>query len=107
MGANPMRGEVALTLNGTSQVMRLSLGALIDLETALGADSLMDLVARFERADFTARDVLAVLVAGLRGGGWQGDETELTNAVIDGGPIAAVRAAAELLVLSFGTAPQG
>ena len=101
---NPMRGEVSVTIDQVPHVLRLNLGALIELETALGAENLMDLVARFERARFTSRDILAVLLAGLRGGGWQGDAQDLSIAVIEGGPIGAAQAAARLLVLSFGTA---
>jgi predicted secreted protein len=40
---------------------------------AAGAGSLADLVARFEGDALRARDVLALVAAGLRGGGWPGD----------------------------------
>ncbi|MBF9036033.1 gene transfer agent family protein [Rhodobacterales bacterium HKCCE2091] len=101
--ANPHAGEVALTVDGTRRVARLTLGALAELEARLGAESLADLVARFEGDALRARDVLELVAAGLRGGGWPGDVRDLVSADIEGGPLAAARAAAELLVLAFRT----
>lgn len=99
--ANPHAGEVAVTLDGRHHVAKLTLGALAELESALGAGSLMDLVGRMESGAFSTRDVLAVLVAGLRGGGWQGEAADLRTVDIAGGPIAAARVAAELVVRAF------
>ena len=99
--ANPWRGEVALTLDGERHRMRLTLGALAELEAGLESGSLVDLVQRFEDGRYSTRDVLALIVAGLRGGGWQGDARALMTAEIEGGPMAAARAAAELLARAF------
>lgn len=100
-GANPWAGEVALVIDGQRRVMRLTLGALAELEAALEAGSLVELVRRFEGGGFSSRDVLAVIAAGLRGGGCDLSPEALRNAVIDGGPMAAARAAAELLARAF------
>ncbi|WP_134725223.1 gene transfer agent family protein [Paracoccus luteus] len=99
--ANPHRGEVAVWLDGERRVARLTLGALAGLEAALGADSLVGVIERFESGRFASRDVIAVLVAGLRGGGWQGAEGDLLTVEIGGGPVEAARLAAELLALAF------
>lgn len=99
--ANPWAGEVALVIGGEGRVMRLTLGALAELEAGLGAGSLVDLVTRFESGAFSSRDVLALIVAGLRGGGWRGSAADLLSAEIEGGPLAAARAAAELLARAF------
>ncbi|WP_299932767.1 gene transfer agent family protein [uncultured Pelagimonas sp.] len=98
---NPWRGEVALTIDGERHNMRLTLGALAELEAGLDSGSLVELVQRFEQGGFSTRDVLALIVAGLRGGGWQGQAKDLLNAEIAGGPMAATRAAAELLARAF------
>ena len=98
---NPYRGEVALTLNGERHVMRLTLGALAGLEARMGAASLTALVQRFETGHAAATDVAALLAAGLTGGGTSMGEEEVLAADIDGGPIVAVRAAAQLLAVSF------
>ena len=99
--ANPYAGEVAIVLDGQHHVAKLTLGTLAELEAALEAGSLMELVERFETRAFTTRDVLALVVAGLRGGGWQGTAADLRTAEIGGGPVAAARAAAELLARAF------
>ena len=99
--ANPHAGEVAIVLDGQRHVAKLTLGALAELEARLGADSLTTLVARCEGDELRARDVLELVAAGLRGGGWTGDARDLLTAEIEGGPLAAARAAAELLVLAF------
>lgn len=98
---NPFRGEVEVMLDGVPHRARLTLGALAELEAALGADSLIALARRFEGGDVSSRDVLAVVVAGLRGGGWQGRADDLRTVEIAGGPLAAARAAAELLARAF------
>ena len=99
--ANPWAGEVDLVIDGRRHVLKLTLGALAELEAGLGEATLVDLVARFEGAAFSSRDVLALIVAGLRGGGWCGTAADLTGAEIEGGPLAAARAAAALLVRAF------
>ncbi|MDC0737529.1 gene transfer agent family protein [Cognatishimia sp. SS12] len=104
--ANPWAGEVTLVLNGQSQRMKLTLGALAQLESALGTGSLMELVSRFESGAFSAGDLQALLLAGLMGGGWRGNAADLAAADIAGGPMEATRAAARLLALSF-TSPEG
>ena len=99
---NPLRGEVEITLDGVPHAARLTLGALAELEAALKTDSLIEMAARFEEGRFSASDVVAVIVAGLRGGGWRGGRDDLLSADIDGGPVAAAQAAARLLARAFG-----
>ncbi|MBV2361325.1 gene transfer agent family protein [Thalassococcus sp. CAU 1522] len=99
--ANPWRGEVELVIDGEPRCLRLTLGALAELETRLEKGTLVDLVKRFEAGAFSTRDVLALIVAGLRGGGWSGNAADLLHAEIEGGPIAAARAAAEMLARAF------
>ena len=99
--ANPYAGQVAISVDGQRHLAKLTLGALAELEVALEAGSLLDLVERFESRRFSSRDVLALIVAGLRGGGWEGTAADLRHAEIAGGPIEAARAAAELLARAF------
>lgn len=99
--ANPHAGEVALVVGGERRVAKLTLGALAELEAALEVPSLVALVERFEGGAFSARDVLMVLAAGLRGGGWQGTAADLAKADTGLAPMAAARAAAELLARAF------
>ena len=98
---NPFAGEVALTLDGQRFVAKLTLGALAELEAALEAGSLVELVERFESQRFSTRDVLALVVAGLRGGGWQGTADDLLKVEIAGGALEAAKVAAMLLARAF------
>ncbi|SIQ04889.1 Phage tail tube protein, GTA-gp10 [Paracoccus thiocyanatus] len=98
---NPLAGEVEIWLDGRRHVARLTLGALAGLEADLGAESMIALVERFEGGRFSSRDVMAVLVAGLRAGGWPGGMDALAAADLRGGPVAAAHAAAALLARAF------
>lgn len=98
---NPYRGEVILSVDGTPRVMRLTLGALAELESRLGSGSLFELVERFENGRFLVRDLIDLLSAGLTGGGFPVSSDELAGSRIDGGPLAAAKAAALLLRVTF------
>lgn len=98
---NPWAGEVTLVINGEPQLMKLTLGALAELEASMDVGGLIDLVQRFETQSFSTRDVLALIVAGLRGAGSTITAQDMLSAEIEGGPLAAARAAAELIVRAF------
>lgn len=104
--ANPWTGEVALVLDGKRHLAKLTLGALAELEAGLGTGTLVELVERFEAGRFSTRDVLLLIVAGLRGGGWEGNAADLLSVDVGGGPVEAARVAAELLARAF-TVPDG
>ncbi|WP_172295820.1 gene transfer agent family protein [Pseudoruegeria sp. HB172150] len=99
--ANPWAGEVALVVDGKRHVLKLTLGALAELEATLLADTLVGMIERFEAGRFSTRDVLALVVAGLRGGGWRGAAADLLSAEIEGGPVEAARVAGQLLARAF------
>ena len=102
--ANPWAGEVTITIDGIPHVAKLTLGALAELEDQLGDDTLVALVQRFESGAFASRDVMALIVAGLRGGGWTGTAQSLLTAEIEDGPVGAARVAAQVLARAFGAA---
>lgn len=99
--ANPWAGEVRLVIDGQAHVLKLTLGALAELEATLESGALIDLVERFEAGRFSTRDLLALIVAGLRGGGWQGHAADLMSAEIEGGLPGAAKAAGTLLAHAF------
>lgn len=100
---NPWRGEVAIVLDGIRYEAKLTLGALAELEEELATGSLIELVERFEAERYSARDVIALLAAGLRAGGWAGTSRDLLRAEIAGGPVEATRVAGQLLTRAFET----
>jgi hypothetical protein len=66
-GVNAARGEAAVMLGGRQARLCLTLGALAEIETALGLGERQTLAERLKTV--TARDVTALLEALLRGGG--------------------------------------
>ena len=101
--ANPFAGEVRLVMDNRAHELRLTLGALAELEAELEGESILQLIERFETGEFSTRDVLALIVAGLRGGGWAGTSGDLLSIEIEGGLLEATRVAAQLLARAFGT----
>lgn len=100
-----MRGEARITLDGAGYDLRLTLGALAELEAGLQVESLGALVARFESGGASARDLVRLLGAGLRGAGAPISDERLAGMQVAGGATGAARAAAELLQNTF--APLG
>ena len=98
---NPFAGEVQLVIDGQRHVLKLTLGALAELESQLETGTLIEMVERFEAGRFSTRDLLALIVAGLRGGGWSGGASDLLAAEIGGGLPGAARAAGDLLARAF------
>lgn len=99
--ANAQRGEVALRVDGEERTMRLTLGALAELEARLGATSLVELAEKFETGGVSAAELIALLAAGIRGAGGTATEEELATAEIEGGAVGAMRAGLTLLSRTF------
>ena len=98
---NPYRGEVSVTLDGQVLPMRLSLGALAELEESLDCKNLVGFVERFEAGQFKTQDIIVLLFHGLRCAGWSGSKGDLMKSTIEGGPLAAAKAAGQLLRVTF------
>ena len=98
---NSARGEAALGVGGEARVMRLTLGALAELEAGLECDGLAALAERFEAGRFRADDLIRLLGAGLRGGGAEISDEEVAALSIDGGAAGAAQAGARLLHAAF------
>ena len=64
---NPQRGEAAIMIDGEMRKLCLTLGALAEIEAAHGCDTLKDLSLRLKSV--SARDLMKLLKALLRGGG--------------------------------------
>lgn len=99
--ANRYRGEIEAELSGTRRRLVLTLGALAELEEALGAGDLAALAARFQSGRLSARDVAAILGAGLSGAGEGLSAAEVMALTHPDGARGLVRLAADLLVATF------
>jgi hypothetical protein len=102
--ANARRGEICAVLEGEERVLCLTLGALAELEARLGAGDLVGLSERFSSGRVTARDLTAIIGAGLRGGGNAITDDDLARMSIEGGLRGAAEIAARLLRATFGEA---
>ncbi len=100
--ANPQRGEIAAVIGGEQRTLCLTLGALAELEARLGAGDLQGLAERFAAGRVSARDLTAILGAGLRGAGSAISDDDLARMSVEGGLRGAAEVAARLLRATFG-----
>ncbi len=98
---NPRRGETGIAIAGTIMPMRLTLGALAELEAAFAVDSLPELGDHFARGKLSAQDVTRILAAGLRGAGQPLSNAEVAGLAFDDGLAGAIQAAIRLLEVTF------
>ena len=101
---NIQRGEISAIFEGEELVLCLTLGALAELEARLMAGDLIGLSERFASGRVSARDLTAILGAGLRGGGNAITDDDLARMAIEGGLTGAADIAARLLRATFGGA---
>jgi len=99
---NIQRGEISAVFEGEERVLCLTLGALAELEARLGAGDLVGLSERFASGRVSARDLTAIIGAGLRGGGNAVTDDDLARMSIEGGLHGAAEIAARLLRATFG-----
>ncbi len=102
MSVNSARGEIEAALDGRKYRLCLTLGALAELETAFGAASLAELLARFNGERLSATDMIRILGAGLRAGGTAISDAEVAAMQAEGGAAGFARIVARLLTASFG-----
>lgn len=96
MMANGARGEVVAVLAGAERRLCLTLGALAEIETGLGLEGLDGLAERMRT--LSARDLMLVLAALLRGGGERALADELERTSVE------PREAAEAVAKAFSAA---
>jgi hypothetical protein len=99
--ANPRRGEIDAQIDGKTYTLCLTLGALAELEAQLQASDLNGLAERFANGRIATRDLIAIIGAGLRGGGNPISNEDLANMRIDGGAAGAAKIAVALLSATF------
>jgi hypothetical protein len=102
--ANRHRGEIDAELGGRVRTLVLTLGALAELEAAFGATDLVALAERFSSGRPTARDLIRIIGAGLRGAGEAVSDDEVAAMTAPGGAPGFARIAAELIAATFADA---
>lgn len=98
---NRLRGEISAEIGGRQRTLVLTLGALAELESAFAAGDLAALAARFGSGRMSARDLVRIIGAGLRGAGEAIGDDEVAALRIDGGALGFVAIAAELITATF------
>jgi Phage tail tube protein, GTA-gp10 len=78
---NPYRGEAVLQLGETSITLRLTLGALAELEAAFGVEGLAALGQRLSGGTLAAKDLIRLLGPLARAGGTRLGDAELAARV--------------------------
>jgi hypothetical protein len=104
--ANAKRGEIEAEFDGKTYTLCLTLGALAELESGMGAADLVALAERFEANRLSARDILRIIGCGLRGAGHTLSDEDVSRMKASGGLAGYVRIAARLLAATFGDAPE-
>ncbi len=104
MSVNRRRGEIEAVFDGRPYRLCLTLGALAELEDAFAASDLTALVERFSTGRLSASDLVAVIGAGLRGGGHDMGDDAVRALRSDQGAAGFAAVAAELLTVTFGSA---
>ncbi|MCU0832366.1 MAG: gene transfer agent family protein [Rhizobiaceae bacterium] len=99
---NVHRGEVVATLDGVQKKLRLTLNVLAELEEAFGVDSLFGLIQKLTTTKLTARHLMMIIAAGLRGAGEPVDADAVGRMHCERGPVGFANLARELLEASFG-----
>lgn len=99
--ANAARGEVEIILDDQPHAMRLTLGALAELEERVSSGGLVALAERFESGAFSSGDLIRLIGAGVRGAGATFSDEEIGGMQVQGGVVAAAKAGARLLHLTF------
>jgi len=97
---NPHRGEVQASVDGQSYMLKLTLGALAEIEQALALD-LLEISERFETGQISAGDCLHVLAAAFRAGGNDLSDTDVAAMTFEGGPAGAFKLVAQLFIAAF------
>jgi hypothetical protein len=99
---NHHRGEIEAEIGGARRKLVLTLGALAELEAAFGAQDLVALTERFGAGRLTARDLIRIIGAGLRGASDDVSDDEVARMAVEGGAQGYVRIAADLIAATFG-----
>ena len=98
---NRHRGEIKAILNGREWTLRLTLGALAEVEDALGGEDILSLAQRLGEGRIRTKDCIYLLGAALRGAGHKVSDDEVRAMHIEGGVEAMVHLVGNLLSMAF------
>jgi hypothetical protein len=103
MMVNQRRGEISAKLDGKHWRLCLTLGALAQLEAAFDVGDIVALGERFGSGRLSANDMIAVIAAGLNGGGQEVSLCDVARMHCDTGLAGFADIVARLLMATFAT----
>tara|TARA_A200000159_G_scaffold145246_1_gene150716 strand:- start:174 stop:536 length:363 start_codon:yes stop_codon:yes gene_type:complete len=97
---NPLKGEIQLNIGGTEYKARLTVDAIMSIETQVGC-GILKLAQRMSEGDIRVSDIIAVLTPALRGGGKNVQAKDVGNIVAEAGIVECTTAIANLLTMAI------
>jgi hypothetical protein len=97
---NPLKGQIEVTLGSKTYTARLTVDAIIKIETAVGC-GIIKLAQKMGDADIRITDLITVLLHSLRGGGNDVQEKDINKIIQNVGIIEATKCVAELITNSL------
>ena len=104
MITNRYRGEITAKLDDRQWQLCLTLSALAELEAKLGEEDIGALASRFSSGRLSAKDILIIIAAGLRGGGHDIGDEEVGEMRCENGVTGFAQIVADLLMVTFSDA---
>ena len=101
MITNNYRGEITARLDGRDWQLCLTLGALAELEAMFEEEDIGALAKRFSTGRLSALDMQAIIAAGLRGGGHDVSDEEVSEMRTQNGVTGYAEIVAQLLSATF------
>lgn len=97
---NPQKGQVPIELAGQTFTCRLTIDALISIETTLDK-GILAITSDLSQANVRLNEIAVVLLHALRGGGNDFDDKKVKSLIQETGIVASCSAVATLLVDSL------
>ena len=96
MTTNKLKGEILLNLAGKDYKARLTMNAIMQIESACNC-GIIKLATRMSEADIRMTDIIEVLLPALRGGGNDLNRKDVIEIVENAGIVKSTTAVANLL----------
>ena len=98
--ANPLKGEVEITIGSDTYKTRLTIDALVKIETELNV-GIIQLAQKISVVDIRINELATILKYALRGGGNDFDNKKVYKLIEDNGIVAISAVVANLITLTL------
>lgn len=103
---NQSRGEISVELDGRQWTLCLTLGSLSELEAHFRVNDISGLASILSSGNISSKDIMAIIAAGLKGGGYTLSIEDVSEMRHKDGPAGYAKITADLLSASFGVASE-